>query len=91
MRLSPLGPELPDDLVQAQERGETLFVCGAGVSRGAGLVLFRELVKGIYAKLGESWEPHPAEREMMQQNVGQYDRVVRALERQQFSFWRLTD
>lgn len=81
MRLSPLGPELPDDLVQAQERGETLFVCGAGVSRGAGLVLFRELVKGIYAKLGESWEPHPAEREMMQQNVGQYDRVVRALER----------
>jgi len=84
LRLIPLGPELPADLVKAQEQGETLFVCGAGVSRSAGLVSFRGLVKCIYSRLGESWEPHPAESAMMQPKgsyAGQYDRVLRALER----------
>lgn len=84
MRLIPDGPELPDALVTAQERGDVLFVCGAGVSRGAGLPLFRGLVEAVYARLGERWEDHPAELEVMSDSgklAGQYDRVLRALER----------
>ncbi|MBW6401863.1 SIR2 family protein [Roseomonas sp. HJA6] len=84
MRLTPDGPELPAALVTAQERGEVLFVCGAGVSRGAGLPLFRGLVKAVYEHLGERWEDHPAEREVMVERgrlEAQYDRMLRALER----------
>lgn len=84
MHLTPDGPELPAALVTAQERGEVLFVCGAGVSRGAGLPLFRGLVKAIYHQLGERWEDHPAEREVMLDGgrlAAQYDRMLRALER----------
>jgi hypothetical protein len=84
MRLTPDGPELPAALVTAQERGEVLFVCGAGVSRGAGLPLFRGLVKAVYEHLGERWEDHPAEHEVMAERgrlAAQYDRMLRALER----------
>jgi hypothetical protein len=84
MRLTLDGPEIPDALVKAQERGEALFVCGAGVSRGAGLPLFRGLVEAVYACLGERWEDHPAEREVMADGgrlAAQYDRMLRALER----------
>lgn len=84
MRFTPDGPNVPATLIAAQERGEVLFVCGAGVSRGAGLPLFDGLVRTIYRELGESWENHAAEREVMEENgklKGQYDRVLRALER----------
>jgi NAD-dependent SIR2 family protein deacetylase len=79
MRLLPDGPDVPDDLVAAQERGQTIFVCGAGVSRTIGLPLFNGLVKGIYKELGEDWGLHPAEREGMERR--EYDRVLRCLER----------
>ncbi len=78
------GPEVPTDLISAQERGQTIFVCGAGVSRGAGLPLFRGLVEGVYKRLGEDWNLHAAEREGMRPGgalEGQYDRVLRCLER----------
>jgi hypothetical protein len=39
--------DVPIELVSAQEKGQTIFVCGAGVSRGAGLPLFRGLVEGV--------------------------------------------
>lgn len=84
MRFTPNGPDIPLDLVAAQERGETIFVCGAGVSRGAGLPLFRGLVEGVYERLGEDWNLHPAEREGMLHGgklEAQYDRVLRCLER----------
>lgn len=84
MRFTPDGPNIPDALVTAQERGQVLFVCGAGVSRGAGLPLFRRLVEGIYARLGESWMHYLAENEGMRDAgllAGQYDRVLRCLER----------
>jgi hypothetical protein len=51
MRFLPAGPDIPDELVSAQEKGETIFVCGAGVSRGAGLPLFRGLVESVYRHL----------------------------------------
>ena len=84
MQLIANGPELPPELVSKQERGEVIFVCGAGVSRGTGLPLFRGLVEGVYQRLGEDWNLHPAEREGMVQDgklAGQYDRVLRCLER----------
>ncbi len=79
MRLVTNGPDIPSNLVAAQERGEALFVCGAGVSVGAGLPLFRDLVERVYANLGEDWCLHPAERDAME--TGQFDRALRSLER----------
>jgi hypothetical protein len=84
MRFLPNGPDIPAELIAAQEKGETLFVCGAGVSRTVGLPLLRGLVEGVYRELGEDWRLHPAEREGMQEDgelYGQYDRVLRSLER----------
>lgn len=84
MRFVEAGPDIPTDLIVAQERGETLFVCGAGVSRTVGLPLFGGLVEGVYRRLGEDWTHHLAEREGMEEGrrlYGQYDRVLRCLER----------
>lgn len=84
MRLLPNGPDIPDELILAQEKGQTIFVCGAGVSRPVGLPLFRGLVEGVYQKLGEDWSLHLAECEGMRDGGalhGQYDRVLRCLER----------
>jgi len=55
MQFLPNGPDIPGDLIAAQEKGETLFICGAGVSRTVGLPLFRGLVEGVYQELGEDW------------------------------------
>lgn len=84
MRFSPGGPDIPAVLIAAQERGQVLFVCGAGVSRMAGLPLFRGLVEKVYATLSEDWKHHVAERAVMDEDgrlAGQYDRMLRSLER----------
>ena len=62
MRFLPNGPDVPRELIEAQERGEVIFICGAGVSRAAGLPLFRGLVEHVYRHLGEHWDLYPAER-----------------------------
>jgi hypothetical protein len=46
------GPDLPPELLQAQEEGERVLFCGAGVSKPAGLPLFGDLVDRIYEDLG---------------------------------------
>src|ERR1700721_334510 len=84
MRFLPGAQDVPKKLIAAQERGQTIFICGAGVSRTVGLPLFRGLVEGIYSELREDWQLYPAEREGMLaggQLEGQYDRVLRCLER----------
>lgn len=84
MKLLPDGPDIPLELLTAQEKGEVLFICGAGVSMTVGLPSFRGLVTAVYEALGENWLLHPAEREVMEPNgrlSGQYDRVLRFLER----------
>lgn len=56
-RVIQLGPGLaaiPERLLLAHARGEVLFICGAGVSRPAGLPDFRQLVLEVYAKLDTS-------------------------------------
>jgi hypothetical protein len=84
MRLLPNGPDIPNELVAAQEKGQTIFVCGAGVSLTVGLPSFRGLVECVYKQLGEDWNLHVAEREGMEEGgelYRQYDRVLRCLER----------
>jgi len=84
MQFVPDGPEIPDVLVSAQEQGTVLFVCGAGASMTAGLPSFRRLAQSVYCRLGEDWNLHHAEREVMRKNgqlAGQYDRMLRSLER----------
>lgn len=78
MRLRAGGPDIPDELLSAQESGNVVFLCGAGVSKGAGLPLFEGLVQHVYEALGETWGD-PAEDDARNQN--QYDRVLRCLER----------
>ena len=49
-----LGPglmKIPERLLVAQASGKVLFVCGAGVSRAAGLPDFRGLVIEVYKRL----------------------------------------
>ena len=42
------GPDVPDELIQAQETGNVVFFCGAGISVPANLPLFKGLVDQIY-------------------------------------------
>lgn len=42
---------LPERLLLAHARGEVLFICGAGISRPAGLPDFRDLVIDVYRAL----------------------------------------
>lgn len=79
MRFDPLGPNIPSELIAAQERGDVVFVCGAGVSMTVGLPSFRELVEKIYAEVGDNWAGHVAEADGMATYA--YDRVIRCLER----------
>ena len=77
MRFIPDGPDVPDELVTAQELGDVIFVCGAGISKPLGLPLFRGLVEGVYVELGESWDAHPSEREVMREVLpGAYSSIT---------------
>lgn len=56
-RVIQLGPGLaaiPERLLLAHARGEVLFICGAGISKPAGLPDFRQLVLDVYATLDTS-------------------------------------
>ena len=55
--LAPGLPAIPERLLLAHARGDVLFLCGAGVSRPAGLPDFRELVLDVYRTLDPGiWE-----------------------------------
>ncbi len=43
MKFSANGPAIPDRLIDESLHGPVVFLCGAGVSKGAGLPLFKEL------------------------------------------------
>ncbi|NTA40354.1 SIR2 family protein [Agrobacterium salinitolerans] len=73
------GAEIPDDLIDAVLAGDVVFLCGAGVSKGAGLPLFDELTSKIYLDLGETYEHDAAERESFTKQ--EFDRTLRALEK----------
>ena len=52
MRLVPFGPDLPDELLEERDAGNVVFVCGAGISRPAGLPGFFDLTKKAISRLG---------------------------------------
>ena len=49
--LAPDLPAIPERLLLAHAQGDVLFLCGAGVSRPAGLPDFRRLVLDVYRTL----------------------------------------
>ena len=65
MRLTDDTADIPDRLIALQEKGEVVFLCGAGISQRYGLPSFYKLTTDIYADLGESWEGYAAEEDAM--------------------------
>ena len=54
MRFQENGPNIPDELISAQRRGEVVFFCGAGVSVPAKLPTFQGLALDVMRKFGVS-------------------------------------
>jgi NAD-dependent SIR2 family protein deacetylase len=75
MKFIEASPDIPNELIREINDGEVVFLCGAGVSRGAGLPSFRTLTDQVYAKLGESRGNEAAER--IAYDRTEYDRVLR--------------
>ncbi len=51
------GPDIPDEVLRAQEAGLLVFYCGAGISAGADLPGYGKLVDEIYEAIGVDQEP----------------------------------
>jgi hypothetical protein len=77
MRFINDGPDIPDRLIQAQEEGNVVFFCGAGVSYPAGLPGFQQLVRLIYERIGDTMTPAEAQAF----NDAHYDTTIQLLER----------
>jgi hypothetical protein len=75
------APNIPLQLIEAQESGDLVFFCGAGISSLAGLPGFASLVSRVYADLGET--ELELEREAKRAHL--YDRVLGLLERRMVS------
>jgi hypothetical protein len=73
------GADIPDDLIRAVTNGSATFLCGAGVSFRVNLPMFRKLTEEVYARLGESPDEEPAERNAVQS--AEFDRALRSLEK----------
>ena len=52
MRFLPNGLNIPDELLEARDQGNVVFLCGAGVSYPAGMPDFLELAKYVVEELG---------------------------------------
>ena len=62
MRFIADGPDIPDDLLWAQDEGRVVFFCGAGVSRArADLPDFKRLTTDVLHRLGAKHDS-PARR-----------------------------
>jgi hypothetical protein len=79
VRFLEQGADIPDDLIRAVTGGSATFLCGAGVSFRVNLPMFRKLTEQVYARLGESPDEEPAERNAMQN--AEFDRALRSLEK----------
>ena len=77
MQLIANGPDVPDNLLWAHENGEVVFFCGAGISMGAGLPDFENLVKRVWKEIGNT-SPTPEEKSFMK--AGRYDAALGFLE-----------
>jgi NAD-dependent SIR2 family protein deacetylase len=79
MRFLENGADIPNDLIGAVNDGTVIFLCGAGVSFGAGLPSFEGLTEWVYQRLGESWKTQAAERKAIENK--EFDRALRSLEK----------
>ena len=52
MRFLPNGLNIPDELLEARDQGNVVFLCGAGVSYPAGMPDFLELAKYVVEEQG---------------------------------------
>ena len=52
MRFLPNGLNIPDELLEARDQGNVVFLCGAGVSYPAGMPNFLELARYVVGELG---------------------------------------
>lgn len=52
MRFLPEGPRIPDELIEERDRGNVVFLCGAGVSLSADMPTFAGLCKYVIQELG---------------------------------------
>lgn len=52
MRFFEDGPDIPDELLHQCDRGQVVFLCGAGVSVPTGLPTFKELTERIIEGVG---------------------------------------
>ena len=71
------GLDIPDELITARDKGEVIFICGAGISIPAGLPSFNNLVKKIYEELGE--EKEGREKDTFEEK--KYDQTLWLLEK----------
>lgn len=56
MRFLSDGPDIPDELLYECDKGNVVFLCGAGVSKPSGLPTFLELT----VKVAEKFDPDPS-------------------------------
>jgi hypothetical protein len=67
MRFIADGPNIPNELIEARDRGEVVFFCGAGVSMPAGLPSFVGLAQRLVHELGVP--PDSAGRRMLERTL----------------------
>ncbi|ARD28234.1 SIR2 family protein [Acinetobacter lactucae] len=79
MRFTKTGPNIPNELIEAQKKGELLFFCGAGVSVPAGLPTFYCLTKQVAERL-HALDDENSEISKLLFNY-QFDRTFTALKR----------
>ena len=70
------GPELPNSLLRAFEKGNLVFFCGAGISLPAGLPNFEKLTKNVFLKL----KRHKSSEEQKAIDDERYDLALGLLE-----------
>ena len=58
MRFFADGPYIPDELLEARDKGNVVFLCGAGVSIPAGMPSFLGLAKSVVDDLGVPQNAH---------------------------------
>lgn len=71
------GPDVPDELLQLHEDGEVVFFCGAGISMGAGLPNFKNLVRRTWKEIG--YAPSVQEKKLLR--MGQCEIALNLLEK----------
>ena len=76
MRFVHEGPDVPDDLLFAQEEGRVVFFVGSGISVPAGLPSFKGLVDRIYKNLRK----RSSSLEQIEIENGRFDRALHLLE-----------